>query len=134
MAVARDLVRVRRLERVADVCRDRHRGDAPGYVVDPGFEGRVLRRQRAALDERRLARRLLELFVEDLRHPAGLAGTGGVLIQLLRADRPAEDNGDEHEGEPPEGGSLPVRGAPTTRACCQIQLHLGVPFTVSTTK
>ena len=72
--------------------------------------------KRAALDQDALAGGLLEPGVEDPVHPARLTGAGGAGIDLLRTELPADGEGGEDEGEPAEGGGLPVTGAPATHA------------------
>ena len=97
----------------ADVLNHVDLGDARYHVGDRGLEGRVGRRERTTLDEHALLGRPLEAGVEDPVHAAGLARAGRVRVDRLRPGH-AEREGDDDEREPPEGGRLPVVGAPAS--------------------
>ena len=71
--VWRDLARVVRVERRANVLDRVERLEPRDDVRDRGREGRVARSQRVALDQDALAGGLLEARVEDPVHPTGLA-------------------------------------------------------------
>ena len=127
------------------VAGDERRADVPdvGLARDAGddvLHGRIERgrtgRGSLALDQDVLGRRPLEAFVQDPVHPARLSGPGGVRIGVLRADHAADAEGDDDQGQPAEGGCLPVVRAPPAHAGGQVALlvggcaggHSGSPF------
>jgi hypothetical protein len=63
----------------AHVLHRSHIGDVRDHVAHNGREGGVAPAGAAALDQDALARRPVEALVEDLLHPAGLAGAGGAV-------------------------------------------------------
>ena len=77
VAVFGDLPAVFGLERRPHVEYDRHRRHIRDDILDRFLESGIFGRQRLALDEHGLARRLLETVFEDLLHPARLARAGG---------------------------------------------------------
>src|SRR4029453_10564506 len=82
------------------------------------------------LHQHALARRDVKVRpVEDLLGASRLAVRDRPALHLLRADEAAERNGENCEGDPPEGGRLPVRSAPTARPAGEIGgLHRSYPF------
>ena len=69
-----------------------------------------------ALDEHDLRLRVgLEAgLLENLVGLVGLADVGVLLVDLLRADRASDGDGDHDESEPPEHGGLPMTRTPAT--------------------
>ncbi len=123
--VLRDLAGVSGCERRADVLNRSQPGDSLDDVLDRGRERRIARPERAALDEDALAGGLLEAGVEDPVGAAGLARPSRVVVDELRADRAAEHEGDDDEGQPAEGGGLPVIRAPATHAGRKVAIGMG---------
>ena len=106
VAVARDLTVAAGLERRAYLL---HRGECsnrPGDVGDRRSERGVVDRPGLALDQDRVALRLLEVVGQDRLDLAGLAGARLLRIELLRADRVADRERGQHEREPGEDRRL----------------------------
>ncbi len=112
VAVRGDLSAIGRGVRALHVRDDRDGGHAADDLLDGGPEGRVVGGERPALDEHRLVGGLIERLVEDPGGPAGLAGEGLVVAELLGADRPADHDGGDDEREPAEDRGLPMARAP----------------------
>ena len=103
-----DLVCVAGCERRADVLDVRDLRDAGDDVRDRSVEGGRAHASRAALDEDVLGGLRLEAGIEDPVHATRLARPGRALVDARRPDHAAERDGDDDEGEPAEGGGLPV--------------------------
>src|SRR5207244_7403682 len=110
--ILRHLPSVAVVERRAHVLDCSDVGDPSEHIPYGGAAGRRAGRDSAALDENVLSCRVLEPGSQDPVHLAGLAGPCRVRINGLRADLAADGERDDDEAEPPEGGSLPVTGAP----------------------
>jgi hypothetical protein len=115
-SVLRDLAFVAGGERRANVLDDLEARDGLDDVRDRRLEGGIARPERRALDQDGLVGRLLETGLEDLVHAARLARARRVGVEGLRADRAADSEGDEDEGEPAERGGLPVSRTPAAHA------------------
>src|SRR6267142_2654504 len=86
----------------------------------------MLRKLVAPLDQDGFTCRLLEARAgECLGRAPGLAVPGVRLRKDVRADRIADEEGDGNEGEPTEGGRLPVRGAPAAGASGEVRICAG---------
>src|SRR5215210_3602026 len=120
MAVLRDLSSVCARVRRVDVAHDGERLDAADDVVDGNTESTVIRSQRVALNENRIARLRRELRVDQSGRPARLAGNRVVLLQLDRAGCRTDHDGDDHESKPAEDRDLPMARTPATHASRQI--------------
>src|SRR6266540_2651148 len=120
MAVLRDLRTVCARIRGVDVAHDRERLDAADDLADGDTESSVIRSQRVALNEHRLAGPRRELRVDQSGRTARLAGNRVVLLQLDRAGCLTDQDGDDHESEPAEDRDLPMARTPATHASRQI--------------
>ena len=123
--VLRDQASVARVERGPDVANVRHLRNACDDVGDRGVEGGRAYASRAALDEDVLGGGLLEAGLEDPIHAARLARSGGV-VDVSGSDHAAEPERDQDESEPAERCGLPVSGAPTSHARCEVVRPSGV--------
>src|ERR687892_379909 len=91
--------------------------DGADDVGKHGSERRIVRHVRLARDEDRLVRGVGEAAGrEDLLRLLRLADRGVSGIELLGAERRAEDGGNGDEGEPAEDRSPAVAGAPAAHA------------------
>src|SRR5919198_6311647 len=100
------LTRVARCERRADVRRVACRLDTPDDVADATANVNS-GAARPGLYEHLLRVVALERGAQHGIRAARLAGPRGLRVaQLLRADRSADGEGDEYEGEPSEDGGL----------------------------
>ena len=100
-----------------------HARDVRDDVRDRGPEGRRSGTGGAAPDQDVLVGRLLEAVVEDPVHAAGLTRPA-VLVDVPRPHHAAKAEGDEYEGEPAEGGRLPVTCTPATHAGRQVSIRV----------
>ena len=102
--------------------RDRVEGREPGHSGhDHGLERRVVGGERRALDQDRLAGRLLEVFVEDRVGASRLAGSGRLEDDLLERRDEADCEQHHSESEPAEDRLLSVVGAPARHARSEIR-------------
>ncbi len=120
MPVARYPTSTARRKRRIDVGHVWLRLQPPDYVLHGGVEPRARRRQRRALNEHQLLRRLLELVVEDPLDTAGLTRPRFVHRQRVCSHHMSERERHEDERQPAENGRLPVPRAPTARARSEI--------------
>ena len=122
----RDLARMTGIQRRCDVLNGFQLGNASHDIRDGGVEGRRTHLERAALDQDALVCGQLEAGVQDAVHAPRLTGPGGVRIDVLDAHDVADLKRDDDEGEPAEGGCLPVGRAPATHAGCQVAVTVGL--------
>ena len=123
VAVGRDLIGVTSLERRVELADLRHRVERLGDVLDRGLERRIGRLQGLGLDQDDLALLvggLREAGLDDLGRGAGLADGEVVVLEVLRADRAADDDGRDDEREPAEDRGLPVVRTPAAHAGCEV--------------
>ena len=94
--------------------------DPSQHIVHGRVEGRRSGPGGAALDENAFRCRVLEARSQDPIHASGLAGPCRVRVNGLRADLAADRKCDDDEPKPPEGGRLPVPGAPASHTRRQV--------------
>src|SRR6266511_527896 len=120
MAVLRDLRTVCARIRGVDVAHDRERLVAADDLADGNTKSNVIRSQRVALNEHRLAGPRPEHRVAKPGRTARLAGNRFVLLPLVRAGCLTDQAGDDHESEPAEDRDLPMARTPATHPSRQI--------------
>ena len=100
-------------------------------VVDPGLDGGIIEVQLAVagLDEHLLVGLVREVRVVDRGVGDARLAVAGVLVgERVGADRAAEDEGGDHEGEPAADRDLAVLRAPISGARSEVSLgHLWPP-------
>ena len=88
-----------------------------GDVFDRRAEGGIVGGLRVGLDQDPLdllVGLLREGLLDDRVGPSGLPDDEIALLEVLGSDRPADDDGGDHEREPTEDRGLPVTCAPAT--------------------
>jgi hypothetical protein len=112
-----------RFERRVDLAGLREAVERLGDSCDRRLEGRIGRLQVLGLDQDDLALLVVDLGeagLDDLGCGAGLADGEVVVLEVLRADLAADDDGRDDECEPAEDCRLPVIRTPAAHAGCEI--------------
>ena len=126
VSVLRDLARVAGVERRADVLDGLELRDAGDDVLDRGLEGRIARRERAALDRTLSPAGCLKPASRILSMRPDSPGPAVFGSMVFVPTMPPSPKATSDEREPAERRGLPVSGAPATHAARAARLRLRV--------